>query len=278
MAIEKSSEAEAFFEFEKSGWGRSIAGYEDAFGSITRQTIEVTLDAAGVGQGTRVLDVCTGPGMLADGAVQRGAVAVGLDFSDEVVALARAEVPSAAFHQGDAQNLPFDDDSFDAVVCGYGVMHVPEPEAVMREMSRVVRPGGRVAVSVWEGLTQHSGFGLVYDAVGAKGSFDVTLPHGPDFFQFGDEERLAAALGETGFNEVTAKRFDQIWHINGADDILHAMETGAVRARALLAAQSEAAFEGIREHLAMAIESMANPDGGYDIPCAAIVGSGVKAA
>ena len=68
--------------------GVSIAGYDDAFGAVTRQTVQPTLDAAGVKSGMRVLDVCCGPGMLAEGAIKRGANAVGLDFSS-VVELAR---------------------------------------------------------------------------------------------------------------------------------------------------------------------------------------------
>ena len=92
MAIEKSKNPAQFLEFERTGWGHSIVGYDDAFGVVTRLTVEPTLDAANVRSGMRVLDVCCGPGMLAEGAIARGAQAIGLDFS-KVIELARNVVP-----------------------------------------------------------------------------------------------------------------------------------------------------------------------------------------
>ena len=65
------------------------------------------------------------------GAIQRGATAVGLDFSAEAVDLARALVPEGDFRRGDAQALPFPPENFDAVLCGYGLMHLPRPSAAV---------------------------------------------------------------------------------------------------------------------------------------------------
>ncbi len=105
MAIQSSDDPEAFNDFEHQGWETISAGYERHFARLTRQTVPSTLDAAGVARGTRTLDVCTGPGMLAEAALERGAEAVGLDFSSEVIEIAKRNVPDAEFHQGDAQAL-----------------------------------------------------------------------------------------------------------------------------------------------------------------------------
>ena len=88
------------------------------------------------------------------------------------------------------------------------------------------------------------GFSLVYEAVRARGSMDVTLPHGPDFFQFGSPERMQAALAEAGFAGVAAHSFEQSWHVADADRYVEAILAGTVRARAVLAAQSDAAADG----------------------------------
>lgn len=276
MKIEKSNDQDAFRAFEHAGWDARIKGYEDVLGGLTRQSVEATLDAAKVAADMRVLDVCTGPGMLAAGALNRGAQAVGLDFAENVVALAKQNVRRGEFHRGDAQDLPFADASFDAVVCGYGIIHLPEPEKALREMHRVARPGARVAVSVWEGMAPDTGFGMIYAAIAAKGTMDVTLPHGPDFFQFGTAEKLRAALGLIGFDDVDAAELALTWHIRSAAQIIDTIERGTVRARALFAAQSAQQVADIRAYLEEAIAPLADVSGGYAIPSPAIIGSGVK--
>jgi ubiquinone/menaquinone biosynthesis C-methylase UbiE len=276
MVIERSKNPEAFIGFERAGWDANITGYDQAFGSVSRQTVGPLLKAANVSAGMRVLDVCSGPGMLVEAAIERGAQAVGLDFSAQAVELARELVPAGEFRQGDAQALPFADNSFDAIVCAYGVIHVPVPELALREMLRVVRPGGRVAISVWDSTTPNNGFGMIYAAVRAHGSFDVPVPHGPDYFQFSTDEKMRAALTEIGFSMVETKFVDQRWHVQSAAQILEAMRTGTVRARALLAGQSAAATANIRRFLDEALATTRNPTGGSDVPLPALVGSGEK--
>lgn len=275
MAIEKSNNPGKFFDFERAGWSASIVGYDEGFGEVSRQTVAPTLDAVNLRGGMRLLDVCCGPGMLTQGAMQRGATAIGVDFPD-VIALARKRAPGVEFQAGDAQALQFADNSFDAVVCGYGVMHVPDPEEAMREMLRVVRPGGRVAITVWDSRTPNNGFGLVYGAVRAHGNMNVPLPHGADFFQFSTPEKMRAALEEIGFIGVAAKELHQAWHVKSPAQVFDAIRTGTVRARALLAAQSEAAMPAIRRWFDETVGAMGSPDKGYDVPLPAIIGSGAK--
>jgi len=275
MAIETSNDPSLFLDFEEAGWSQSIVGYDDAFGVVTRQTVTATLDAAGVRAGMRVLDVCCGPGMLAEGAIARGAQAVGLDFSS-VVELARKRVPKAEFKQGDAQRLPFADNSFDAAVCGYGLMHVPDAGKVLREIRRVMRPGSRAAISVWEKDTPNNGFGLVYIAVRACGHLDVPLPHGADFFQFGTTEKMTEALRETGLTDVKAQFLEQDWPVRSGDQIMQAVLTGAVRSRAVLSAQSDAEKKAIREFFEKTLSGLPRSGANYLVPLPAIIGSGAK--
>src|SRR5687768_9954218 len=114
------------------------------------------VDAAEIRPGQHVLDVCCGTGVLARAAATRtgrnGAV-TGLDLSPRMLAIAARLSPTLQWREGSADSLPFPDESFDAVVSQFGLMFVPDRVLALREMMRVLKPGGRVAVAVWTSLS-----------------------------------------------------------------------------------------------------------------------------
>jgi SAM-dependent methyltransferase len=276
MTIQVSNDPNAFHTFEQGGWNEASGDYERAFGPLTAQSADATLDAAGVTAGCTMLDVCTGHGILAHVATLRGAKVYALDFAENMVAAARRNAPAADCQQGDAQNLPYGDNTFDAVVCGYGIIHLPEPDRALAEMRRVLRPGGRVALSVWQVPSASSGFGLLLGAVKAHGRLDVPLPHGPDLFQFGSEDAMKAALAETGFSEVNAISLPQTFRLESASAFLNAVRQGTVRTKALFLAQNQAALSAITTAVAAGMDRQFRSEDGFRIPMPAIVGSGVK--
>ena len=96
--------------------------------------------------GDRVLDACCGTGDLAVAAEQRGGRVVGLDFSERMLDRARRKSGTIEWVQGDALALPFADREFDAATVGFGVRNLEDLEAGLRELNRVLRPAGQVAV------------------------------------------------------------------------------------------------------------------------------------
>lgn len=96
--------------------------------------------------GDRVLDACCGTGDLAIASEQRGGRVVGLDFSEQMLDRARRKSGTVEWIRGDALALPFGDDDFDAATVGFGVRNLEDLEAGLRELRRVLRPGGKVAV------------------------------------------------------------------------------------------------------------------------------------
>lgn len=110
---------------------------------------ERAADLAEVGAGDRALDVASGTGDLAivlSRRVAPGGEVVGSDFSERMLELARAKAPRIAFEHGNALELPYDDDSFDAATVGFGARNFSDLARGLAEMARVVRPGGRVVV------------------------------------------------------------------------------------------------------------------------------------
>ncbi len=276
MTIESSANPEQFFDFEHDGWETVSHGYEQHFARLTCQSVEATLDAVGVGDGIRVLDVCTGPGMISAAALERGANVTGLDFSAEQIEIARRRVPGAEFIEGDAQNLPYDDDCFDAVVCGYGIIHVPDPQRALAEIVRVLKPGGRMAASVWVEPHPSNGFGLLFGSIKAHADMNVPLPHGPDFFQFSDPDRFGAALSASGLREPVVTEVEQFWALEEPMSMVNGFMEGSVRARGIMLAQTDAVREVVFAAIAKGMVQFESDYGGYRVPMPALVGSGVK--
>jgi demethylmenaquinone methyltransferase/2-methoxy-6-polyprenyl-1,4-benzoquinol methylase len=129
-----------------------IAGVYDRMNSVMTAGLHHrwrarAADLAAVGPGSRALDVATGTGDLALELARRGADVVGCDFSEAMLARARAKADGAArFEWADALALPYGDSSFDAATVGFGARNFSDLGVGLREMARVVRPGGRVVV------------------------------------------------------------------------------------------------------------------------------------
>jgi SAM-dependent methyltransferase len=207
--------------------------------------------------------------------VSMGASAIGLDFPD-VVAMARRLVPEAEFQEGDATQLQFPDNTFDAIVCGYGILHVPDPETVMQEILRVLRPGGRAALSVWDNEMSPNGLGLIYKAAQAHADLTLDLPHGPSVFQFSTLETMRSALSRVGFAKVEVVHFEQGWRVESGKAFLDALQAGTVRTRAILAAQTVDVLAKIAADFEMALADLRTADGLFNVPMPAIIGSGAK--
>ena len=109
---------------------------------------------AGIAAGEQVLDVGTGTGVVAITAARAGAKVTGLDLTAELIGQARensciARTEQIVWTEGDAEDLPYPDASFDVVVSQFGHMFAPRPEVAVREMRRVLKPGGRIAFATW---------------------------------------------------------------------------------------------------------------------------------
>lgn len=163
------------------------------------------LDAASVGQGHRVLDVACGTGVLTRAAAERageaGAV-TGVDPNPGMLTVARRLSGGIRWVEGVAEALPAEDQSFDRVVSQFGMMFFTDRHAAVEEMLRVLVPGGRLAVAVWDSLENTPAYaravGLLNRMAGSDAANALRAP-----FVMGDRAELEHLMRQAGMGDVT---------------------------------------------------------------------------
>lgn len=189
--------------------------YDRFMGRYSQLLAAPFADFAGVSAGADVIDVGCGPGALTQVLIARGARVAAVDPSESFVAAARERYPGADVRRATAEELPFEDGSFDVALAQLVVNFMSDPVGGIREMARVTRPGGSIAASVWDLAGGRSPMSVVWSVLhelaGVTGEGD--LPGA----SAGDLRRIfeAAGLADVEDGEVTAARdhasFEEWW-------------------------------------------------------------------
>jgi len=196
---------------QRYGWDRAAAAYDDFWAEQLRPAQTRLLELGDLRPGERVLDVACGTGLVSIPAATRvgpGGAVVGTDLSEGMIASARELAAArglahADFERMDAEELDLPDASFDVAVCALGLMYVPDATASLREMRRVLKPGGRAAALVW-GERAKCGWAQIFPIVDARVKTEVC----PLFFRLGAGDVLARAFAAAGFDDVRVDRFE----------------------------------------------------------------------
>ncbi|HEX6945910.1 MAG TPA: methyltransferase domain-containing protein [Acidimicrobiia bacterium] len=211
--------------FEHATWSRCAPGYDEGFAVLSREGVDPILDRAGVRSGSRVLDVGTGTGVAAAVAAERGAFVVGIDFSEAMITKARQLLPKLDFRVANAEALPFDDGSFDAVISNGVLHHLGQPGRALSEAHRVLDSSGSVVCSIWAEPQSLEAFGLFFAAV-EEHAGGAELPHGP-LFGVTDGETLTKLFVDAGFGDVAIEEIPTMWRMESIDSLLRAFGTWA---------------------------------------------------
>jgi SAM-dependent methyltransferase len=268
----------AFKDFEAAGWSANAGGYGRLTGRITARVSELLLDAAGVRDGARVLDVGCGTGALCAAAAARGARPTGIDLAGGMVAAARRAHPGLEFVEGDAEALPCADAGFDAVLGAFVVNHVPRPERAAAELRRVLAPGGRVALAMWGPPERVPFLGLFDAAMRAAGVRAAdALPPGPAAFRFADTDELRTLLVGMGLERVEVREHELHHAVAGADELWEGVQSGSVRTAAQLRALDDDERARVRSALGELLEER-RAGGGLELETAVLIAAGVSPA
>ena len=270
-------EHDTFAALEKREWANvNLAqSYARVFAKAADMVVPHLVKAVGTETGTKALDLCCGHGNVAAGLVRAGAQVTGLDFSPAMLDMARANVPEATFIEGDAMALDFDDASFDVITIGFGMPHVPDPPKVVAEARRVLRPGGRLAFSVWCGPEVDTALGYVFGAIAQHGSKDIALPPGPGANDYADPTLAFQVLEAAGFTDCHQTMVASEWQVDDPGAPYDFFLEGTARGGAMLRPQPAENAAAIRA--AVVAKVLKNHGKGPDwrVPIPAIVTSAV---
>jgi len=185
----------------------AAAAYEDLHvPALFKQWAPRVVNAAQIQAGNRVLDVACGTGVVAREAVLHvgdiGFVA-GVDANPGMLAVANRLAPTIEWREGVAESLPYESQSFDAVISQFGLMFFQDRAAALSEMMRVLAPGGRVSVAVWESLENSEAYpvevALLERLAGQPAADALRAP-----FVLGDKAELTTMFKDAGFTSVEA--------------------------------------------------------------------------
>jgi SAM-dependent methyltransferase len=234
------------------------------------------VEAGGVGEGDEVLDVACGAGNATIPAAKTGATVTGLDLTPELLEAARAAAADAGVEidwvEGDAEQLPFEDASFDVVLSVFGSMFAPDHRVTAGEMARVLRPGGRLAALAW---TPDGAIGQFFGTVAKH------MPPPPEDFQppilWGTEEHIKEIFEGTGI-ELDFDRKAVDLHFDSFDDYMQEYEDKfgpIVMAKAML--EPEGKYDALRQDLAELSERLnTSSSGSLEYPADYLITRGRK--
>jgi SAM-dependent methyltransferase len=265
----------SFDDYERAMWAGKADAYQDNLAVLCAGTAPALLDAAGITAGTRMLDVGTGSGTVAGLACGRGAEVTGVDAEPSMVELASRRVPGAAFRHGVLPELPFPDDTFDAAVANFVLNHVGEPAAALAGMRRVVRPGGRVAVTIWPQPLPEAQrlWDEIFDAAGVVRPAD--LPRLAPEHDFGrTTSGVAGLMISAGLKNAECRTVTWTQHI-AAEAWWGGPAAGIGLKGHLLRQQSPETIARIRAEYDARTAPYRSPDGMLALPTAAVLGAGI---
>jgi ubiquinone/menaquinone biosynthesis C-methylase UbiE len=261
---------------QRYGWDLAAVDYESLWQARLAEAQDALLALASPAVGERVLDIACGTGLVSFGAARavgpNGHV-LGIDLSDRMINAAERrardlKISNCIFSRMDAETLALPDASIDVALCALGLMYMPDPEQALREMYRVLRPGGRVSLAVW-GERSKCGWSAIFPIVDDEVASEVC----PLFFRLGEQDTLARLCADAKFGNVRQRRITATLTFSDANEACDAAFVGGPVALAWSRFDDEIRAR-VRARYLNAIESWRHGHG-YRIPGEFVIAAAV---
>jgi ubiquinone/menaquinone biosynthesis C-methylase UbiE len=214
---------------QRYGWDRASAYYEAFWQKQLKPAQDLLLQLAAIQPEDRVLDIASGTGLVSFGALEKlgpNGFLLGTDISEKMVQLAASlaaqrKEDRAQFRWMDAEDLQLESLSFDVALCALGLMYFPDPQKALKEMRRVLKPGGHALAAVW-GQREHCGWSEIFEIVDRHVASEVC----PMFFNLGNPKMLELSFMSAGFTEIQVTRISSILSYRNDQEALGAAFDG----------------------------------------------------
>lgn len=220
---------------QRYGWDLAAHDYEPLWQKQLAEVQAAMMALASPAPGDHVLDIACGTGLVAFDAARAvgpDGYVLGVDLSGQMVSFAEerareVKLSNCRFARMDAESLDLPDARFDVVLCALGLMYMPNPEQALREMRRVLRPGGRISLAVW-GERSKCGWSALFPIVDAEVASEVC----PLFFRLGQQDTLARLCTDMEFEAIEHRRISTTLSFADASEACNAAFVGGPAALA----------------------------------------------
>ena len=262
---------------QRYGWDKAAEYYENSWQDQLKPAQEKLLQLAQVKPGEKIIDIACGTGLvsfpLADKTGEDGFVTA-TDISERMVEMARSAAKEKnythiEFERMDAEELKLQDGIYDVAVCALGLMYFPDPIKALKEMWRVLKPGGRAVAAVW-GQRDHCGWAEIFEIVDRRVSSEVC----PMFFNLGNNTMLERSFTAAGFTHLISERIStELLYANAAEACGAAFAGGPVALAYFKFA--DAVKEEVQQEYLSSIQAF-HENNRYAVPGEFVIVSGYK--
>ena len=222
-------EADLQRRIQRYGWDKAAIYYENFWQQQLKPAQDKLLELANLQPGEKLIDIACGTGLVSFPAAEKlgpGGFVLATDISDTMVKICaetakERKLSNLQFKRMDAEELDVSDGEYDAALCALGLMYVPDPVKALKEMHRVIKPGGRAVAAVW-GQRDHCGWAEIFEIVDRRVATEVC----PMFFNLGNRDVLKRSFEAAGFSNVNFEKLNTVLNYSSDEDAYGAAFAG----------------------------------------------------